>query len=61
MKRVLLLVVLSGFFLPAFSKQDTTYAKRIYTTSGQVSTLLAIAQRLAGAAEVVLRKLRRSR
>ncbi len=33
MNRLLMLIVLSGFFVPCFSKQDTTYSKRIYTTS----------------------------
>ena len=33
MNRLLLLIVLSGFFMPSFSKQDTSYSKRIYTTS----------------------------
>jgi hypothetical protein len=33
MKRLLLLFVLGGFFIPAFSKQDTTYAKKTYSTS----------------------------
>ena len=28
-----MLIVLSGFFMPAFSKQDTTYAKKTYTTA----------------------------
>ena len=37
MRRLLLLIVLSGFFVPSFSKSDTTYSKRIYTTS-EVST-----------------------
>jgi hypothetical protein len=33
MKRLLMLLLLGGFFLPAFSKQDTTYAKKTYTTA----------------------------
>jgi len=41
MRRLLLLIVLSGFFVPSFSKLDTTYTKRIYTTS-EVTTPLAI-------------------
>ena len=28
-----MLIVLSGFFMPAFSMQDTTYAKKTYTTA----------------------------
>ena len=28
-----MLIALSGFFMPAFSKQDTTYAKKTYTTA----------------------------
>ena len=28
-----MLIVLSGFFMPSFSKQDTIYAKRTYTTA----------------------------
>jgi hypothetical protein len=33
MRRLLLLIVLSGFFVPSFSSLDTTYTKRIYTTT----------------------------
>ena len=33
MKRLLLLIVLSGFFLPSFSKQDTAYVKKTYTVA----------------------------
>lgn len=33
MRRLLLLIVLSGFFMPSFSRLDTTYTKRIYTTT----------------------------
>ena len=28
-----MLIVLSGFFMPSFSKQDTTYSKKTYTTA----------------------------
>jgi hypothetical protein len=33
MRRLLMLIVLSGFFVPAFSKQDTIYPKKTYTTA----------------------------
>jgi len=33
MRRLLMLIVLSGFFMPSFSKQDTIYAKKTYTTA----------------------------
>jgi len=34
MKRFLLLVAISGFFIPSFARQDTAYPKKIYTTNG---------------------------
>lgn len=33
MRRLMMLIVLSGFFVPSFSKQDTTYSKKTYTTA----------------------------
>ncbi len=33
MKRLLLLVAISGFFIPSFSRQDSAYPKKIYTTA----------------------------
>jgi len=33
MRRLVLLIVLSGFFMPSFSRQDTTYSKKTYTTA----------------------------
>jgi hypothetical protein len=33
MRRLLMLIVLSGFFVPSFSKQDTVYSKKTYTTA----------------------------
>ncbi len=33
MRRLLMLIVLSGFFVPSFSKQDTIYSKKTYTTA----------------------------
>ena len=33
MRRLVMLIVLSGFFMPSFSRQDTTYSKKTYTTA----------------------------
>jgi len=33
MRRLLMLIVLSGFFMLSYSKQDTTYSKKTYTTA----------------------------
>jgi hypothetical protein len=33
MKRLLMLIVLCGFFIPSFSTQDTTYARKSFTTA----------------------------
>jgi hypothetical protein len=40
MRRLLMLIALSGFFVPSYSKQDTIYPKRTYTTSEVYSPLV---------------------
>ena len=33
MRRLLLIVAMSGFLIPSFARQDTAYPKKIYTTA----------------------------